>query len=243
MSRGPLEARRKPVEARRGTTLVEVAIVAALLTLVVASIGQAIASMHKAETVVATRTRLQQEAIVALEHVLDDLRLSGFVNANGASYPTLFTGGAPPPAFAAHAHPPAVEHAAPGEPDFGPDRELIFALPADADGDGRPDLDANGDLVWDARSFSYVLVTGPDGVNQLQRRIDNAQPRAVADHVERVLFDDATTTGFALPLDSVRVRLWLRMPDDEGIVHRHFIEGLVRLRNGIQAQVILSGGP
>ena len=226
-----------------GFTVLELAIVGAILVLVVASFGQAAASMQRAKDVVEVRTRLQEEATRALTRILDDLRRSGFVAVNGVTYPAFLVDGVAPAAFAVHGHPPAAEHAQPGDPDFGPNREIVFALPADADADGRPDVDANGQLAWDARDFSYVLTTGPDGVNRLERRIDAADPRPVADHVERIAFDDSASTGFQLPFDSVRVRLWLRMRGEDGIEYRHQIEGTVRLRNGLQAQITLNAGP
>ncbi len=226
-----------------GFTVLEMMIVGVILMLVVATFGRAAVSMQRAKEVVEVRTRLQEEGLRALSTILGDLRRSGFVATNGVNYPAFPIDGVPPAAFAVHAHPAPTEGAAPGDPDFGANREIIFALPGDADADGRPDIDANGDLDWDERDFSYVLVTDVDGVSRLERRIDAAQGRRIADHVERVVFDDSASTGFQLPFDSVRVRLWLRMRGDDGTEYRHFIEGFVRLRNGLQAQIVLNPGP
>lgn len=235
----PLQAARKGARAA-GFTVLELMIVGLILTLVLATFGRAAVSMQRAKEVVEVRTRLQEEALRALSTILDDLRRSGFVTANGVNYPAFPVDGVPPAAFAVHAHAAPNEGAEPGDPDFGPNREIIFPLPADADADGRPDVDATGELVWDARDFSYVLVTDVDGVNRLERRIDAAQARRVADHVERVVFDDSASTGFQLPFDSVRVRVWLRMRGDDGTEYRHWFEGFVRLRNGLQAQMALN---
>jgi hypothetical protein len=144
----------------------------------------------------------------------------------------------------AHDHLPADEHAEPGEPDFGSDREIVLILPRDEDTlgppavvgvpDDIPDLDVNGELIWGAQEFSYVLVTSPDGINRLERRVDGAAPgQVMASWVERVRFDDFHSDPLAIPNSgSVRVRLWLRKPDSGGTVHRWTGEAMVRMRNG-----------
>lgn len=130
----------------------------------------------------------------------------------------------------------------------------------DADHDGWPELDGNGDgsytddvadvdhlwdendntiddqtgLVWAHREVSYVVVVLADGSRVLQRRVDNdpASARIVARHVERVQFDTPESSGWAVPLGSVRVRIFFRMTDDDGRLYRSRNEVTVRLRNG-----------
>jgi hypothetical protein len=77
-----------------------------------------------------------------------------------------------------------------------------------------------------------VLVTAADGVNELQRRVNGASPTVLARGVERILFDTSAIDPVGVPVRAVRVRLWLRLPDVEGTVHRHFAEAVVRLQNG-----------
>jgi len=166
------------------------------------------------------------------------------------------------PDFALHAHEPAVENAEADEADFGTNREIVFVRPAfeevaqDADGvnwdlvddDGNdiglpadltivkrydfPVLDANGVAGFRPEEISYVLVTGADGQNELQRRVDGGSPQIVARGVERLVFDTSITDPVGVPIGAVRARLWLRLRDGEGMVHRQFAETVVRLQNG-----------
>lgn len=130
----------------------------------------------------------------------------------------------------------------------------------DADRDGTPELDGNGDglhtddagdvtglwdenantihadtgVVWSHEEVSYVVVVLADGSRVLQRRIDNdaVTARVVARHVERVQFDTAESSGWQVPLDAVRVRLFFRATDADGRLFRARNEVTVRLRNG-----------
>lgn len=130
----------------------------------------------------------------------------------------------------------------------------------DADRDGWPELDGNGDglhtdelvdveqlwdgslntiqpetgLVWSHAEISYVVVVLADGSRVLQRRVANdpTTARIVARHVERVQFDTPETSGWAIPLGSVRVRIFFRSTDKDGRVFRARNEVTVRLRNG-----------
>lgn len=178
---------------------------------------------------VASDVRAQAEELGAttLQAILADLRISGFVD----EFPYLFVDGDAQPPFDAHDHPPAQKQAVAGEPDFGPNREIVFLRPADQDRDGVPDFDAAGDLVWGPVELSYVVVSGPDGINALQRRVNGQTGRTVALHVERIAFDDIVTSGFELPLGVIRVRVWFRLPDGNGGTFRHAAEATVRLRN------------
>jgi len=214
--------------ARAGFTLLEVVISAAILFLLAGTLVGALESMRGLTAASEVRSGLQDAGERALARIVADMRRSGFT----PNYPYLFDDGNAVGAFAAHAHAPAAKHAKPGQPDFGPSREIVFLQPADGDGDGIPDIDPTGNLVWDAQEFSYVLTTGADGINRLERRIDAANPRNVASHVERILFEDSASTGFAIPLEALRVTIFLRQRDEKGTVQRHQAEAVVRLRNG-----------
>ncbi|MCP3915556.1 MAG: type II secretion system protein [bacterium] len=130
----------------------------------------------------------------------------------------------------------------------------------DVDGDGVPELDGDGDgtrtdesgdtdglwdptqntidaetgLVWAHDEVSYVVITRPDGINYLERRLngDAATARRIARNIERVQFDTALSSGFEIPLDSVRVRVFFRDRDSAGTLYRHDVEVVLRLRNG-----------
>ena len=224
-----------------GFTLVEMAIATTILLLIAGSLVTALDGLTGITVTGSTESKLQAAGEHAMSMIIADIqRSSGPVVLNGKTYPFLFENGdasqnwaqTPVAGFDPHTHPPAASQAQPGDPDFGPDREMVFLQPADADNDGRPDIDPNGQLVWDPTEFSYVVVTGAlDGRNYLQRRRDGAGPRTAASGVERIVFDDAASSGFTIPLDSIRVQLFLREVDQERRVHRYTAQAVVRMRN------------
>jgi len=214
--------------ALRGLGLLELLLAVVVLAIFLGSLALTSSSMLRMSVASDVRSKAQELGATTLLAILDDLRVSGRL----APFPYLFVDGAADAPFDAHDHAPAVEHASAGDPDFGPNREIVFLHPADDDRDGAPDFDADGGLVWGAREISYVLVTESDGVNALERRLDGRTERVLARHVERVLFDDYESSGFEVPLGSIRARLWFRVPDGAGGFLRHQVEATVGLRNG-----------
>ena len=216
---------------RAGFTLVEVLIASVLFCLLVATFGRSLAGLAAERAALQTSAGLQDMGARATGMVYADLRQSGFVAANGVNYPYLFEDGNAEVPFAAHFHVPAAKQAEAADADFGPNREVVFCRPADLDGNDVPDVDGAGELAWSADEVSYVVVTEA-GVNYLQRRLNGGEARTVASHVERIAFDDATSSGFEVPLGALRVRIWFRRNDDTGLQHRYFIETTMKLRNG-----------
>lgn len=235
---------RAPRRARAAFSLVELAIGLTILSVLLFALNQTLGSVHQLTESGSVQTRLQLEAARALREISRDVRRSGFVPIDAThGYPYVFDGGAPPDAdMALHAHVPAAQSAEPDDPDFGPSREVVLVQPLDADDDGdpsnglvpdgRPDLGADGQLVWSPTTVSFVLVTAADGTNVLQRRLDGAAPRPIARFVERVVFDTVAQDPVLVPLGALRVRLWLRTRDERGVLYRLFIEETLQLRNG-----------
>ncbi|MEM7515806.1 MAG: type II secretion system protein [Planctomycetota bacterium] len=215
-----------------GMTLLETAVVSALLFIVLGTLAQALSGVRSAAAADDVRAELQRQAERAMQSIVTDLRSSGFASQGGLDYPALFDATEPPIEFEHHQHAPVAKAARTHEADWGPNREIVFLLPADDDLDGRPDIDANGELIWDAREFSYVAVTDAEGRNRLQRRIAGASPRNIANSIERIVFDDTTSSGFEVPLSSIRIRLYLRQTDEAGRMHRYSTEATISLRNG-----------
>ncbi|HKX45398.1 MAG TPA: hypothetical protein VJP77_01735 [Planctomycetota bacterium] len=220
-----------------GFTVIEVAIGTVVLLLLIGTVAESMSSMRRATFTGSAQSIGHEQAERALGRIVDDLRRSGFTMLDELEYPYVFEGGnldAGYDAFAEHGHAPADEHADADEADFGPDQEILFVLPEDADGDGAPDIDDDtGMLVWNgAVEISYTLVTLQDGTNVLQRRVTGDTPRTIARGVERLRFDTPETAGFQIPLGTVRVRLWFRTTDGTGTEHRTTAEAVVRLRNG-----------
>jgi hypothetical protein len=86
----------------------------------------------------------------------------------------------------------------------------VFLLPQDANDDGWPDLtNTMLSVAWDTTEVSYVLLPSPDGSNELVRREDGANDRVLARGVRRFLVEDAASTGFAFPINVLRITLEL----------------------------------
>ena len=134
-----------------------------------------------------------------------------------------------------------------GRPDLDGDLDGFPELDGNADGvltdnfddlaDWNPvtnSIDADNGLVWAHRELSYVVVTGVDGINWLERRVDGQAARAqrIARDVERMTIETSADTGFQIPTNALRVRLFFRRLDPSGVLHRHRAEVVVTLRNG-----------
>lgn len=92
-------------------------------------------------------------------------------------------------------------------------------------------------VVWSHQEISFVTVTHPDGINYLERRLGAGEfgSRRVARDIELVQFDTWKSSGYSIPMNSVRVRVFLRRRTDEGTLFRHRVEAVVRLRNTEEA--------
>lgn len=220
--------------AQAGFTLTELMIVSVVLVSLAGVIATTMSGLSSMTIQGSVRNQLQDMGERALSEILEDLRRSGWVEAEVGTFPFFFEDGAvTEEAFAHHQHEPPFRTSEEGEPEHGPSREIVFLLPQDEDLDRRPDVDPNtGELSWGSAQISYVLVPERRGHNVLERRTDGESPRPIAHFVERITFEDAALAGFRIPLKSLRVRIWLRKSDGDGIVHRHFVESVVQLRNG-----------
>ena len=217
---------------REGFTLIEMLISLTILAIVGVTFSASMRSMASLATAGTTRASIQREGSVALERILVELRQAGFVTQGGFDYPHLFDDGAPGLGFEAHAHAVPAGAAVAGDYDFGVTREIVFLVPADADGDSEPDVDANGDLAWGADEISYVLDQNAAGERALERRVNGGAPETIATGVERIVFDNAASSGWEIPLSAVRVQLFFRVQDNDGSEVRYSVEGMTRLRNG-----------
>ena len=215
-----------------GFTMLELMFGMMILLLLVGSLTQALQLLSHGAASVDVDSDLQRQSATALRSIIANLKPSGFVTVGGVGFPSLFQNGAATGAYAVNAHAPATHEALPGEIDFGPNQEIVFVQPRDADGNNSPDLDADGEMIWSPNQVSFAVVTLEDGRNVLQRRTNGGSIRTIASHVERIAFDDNASSGFTVPLRAVRVRIWLRSRDAQGKLHRHFTEAVVKLRNG-----------
>jgi len=255
---------------RSGVTLIEIMLVMSILVILTRSLLESSASMGQMTESTNTQALLAEQAQEATSAIVADLRTTGIRTMNGAQYPYIYTDGdAADGIYPGHDHAPAVQTAAAGDDDFGASQSMIFVMPADLDGDNRPDLDGdldgspeldgNGDgvltdnfddlaawnaanntidgdngLVWSHTELSYVVVTTADGVNWLERRVNGQAVGGdrIARDVERMTIETSADTGFQIPTNALRVRLFFRRLDPSGVLHRHRAEVVVTLRNG-----------
>lgn len=131
--------------ARRGLSLVEVALVASILMFLARALVETSTSMSRVTSSGSTQALLQEQGERALEAILADLRRSATVTLDGASYPYVFEDGEAEPPFDAHDHVVSDQEADANESDYGVMRELVLVKPADLDGNGIPDLDMDVD--------------------------------------------------------------------------------------------------
>jgi hypothetical protein len=215
-----------------GFTAVEMAISMLVLMVFFGTLVRTSESLRVAAGIGADESGVVAEGRKALERISGYLARSGETIADdGNAYPYIFEDGDASGAYAASWHSPADHHAAAGDVDYGVTSELVFCQPADADADGVPDVNAAGALDWDEAQYAFVLVTDDSGVNQLELWIDGAFERNIASYVERMVFDDFTTSYGEVQNDAVRVHLDFRWPGEDGTVIPHAVETTVRLKN------------
>ena len=180
------------------------------------------------------------EANDAMKTLRHDLTRSGFVLVNGMDFPATYPAGEPPIGLESFGHPePNPMLAADGEEAELEDganaeiqQEVAVVLPLDADGDNWPDLDAAGLPIWDPDVIGYQLVPLPDGTNDLVRVRESGSIVTLAHRVSTFLVESPADTGFAIPLDCLRIRLAVQRLAENGDVHVHEVQELVRLPNG-----------
>ena len=254
--------------------MIEVVLVASILTMLARTLVETTASMSRVTSSGNALAMLQEQGERALESIIHDLRRSGSVTVNSRDFPYVFDDGQADAPFDAHNHQVCDQEAVEGDNDYGVIRELVLVLPSDLDGNDIPDLDmdANGwpefdgdgdgtatetaadydgigwdatlhtigaetGVVWSHQEISYVTITHPDGYNYLERRTDAgaATTRRIARDIELVQFDTWESSGYTTAMNSVRVRIFLRRRTQEGVLFRHRVEAVVKLRNTKEA--------
>lgn len=222
----------RALRRRAGFTLIETMIVMTILGMLAQALVESASGMGRVTTSANVQGVLAEQGERALSGIIDDLRRSAFVDLGGASFPYTFDEGVAAEPFDAHSHAPSVSAAQAGDSDFGANREIVFVLPRDADNDGRPDIDPDtGDVLWSADQVSFTLETLQDGRNALMRRVNGLQARSIAYDIERISFDTPEQLGYQIPLNSVRVQIYLRRIGNNGATYRHMSEVVLRLRN------------
>lgn len=199
-----------PSTRRAGGSLLETMITISIFPLLIAGALTTLQTSEDENDRMAARADMVRRADHALSDMTVELERSGFVVLGGIEYPFLIEGDALDDAPQPHVH----EAANPAE-DGVTAREIVFVLPNDADDDGWPDLDGTMENIdWSLTEISYVLLPDADGSNVLVRREDGGNDRVLVRGVRRFIVDDAATSGFAFPVDVLRIGLEL---EDDGL--------------------------
>jgi len=220
----------------QGYSIVEMTVSMAILVIVLAGVFGALNASRSIFQTGVTLSSLQDQARKALDQISREVRQSGTVmNDPYSPYPYLFVDGNAEGYYAHHWHPPAVSHASPGDPDYGPNREIVFRMAQDMDDDGLLTSATTGEIEWGPAQISYVVITADDGVNELQRRINGYSPVTVVRYVERIVFDDYHTDP-GLTKNQISIVIHMRKTVRPGRVLRAYLSTTVNMRNSWEEQ-------
>lgn len=219
-----------------GYTILEMAISMVILGIVLAGVFSVLAASRSIFQTGITLSSLQDQARKALDQITREVRQSGTViNDPYSPYPYLFVDGNAEGYYEHHWHPPAVSHSSPGDPDYGPNREIVFRMAKDVDGDGLLTSATTGAIEWGPDQISYVVLTTDDGVNELQRRINGVLPVTVVRYVERIVVDDYRTDP-ELTKNQISIVIHMRRTTRTGRLLRTCLSTTVNMRNSWEEQ-------
>lgn len=237
---------KKDPKTQFGFSLIEAIISVSILFSVGLSMTTSLGGLRQVTLSGTAQQRLQSLGEKAMTRIVSDLRRTANNAAAANLYPYIFEDGDAQAPFAnLHFHNPAQHQAGANDFDGGPTREIVFVLPQDlynktvdpnCDGnpvstpDGIPDTDGLGNLIWAPAELSYVLITGNDGINYVERRTNGGNAERIVPFVERMSFDMNSIENPNIPLDSVRIRLYFRMQTSDGL-YKHATETTVKLDN------------
>ena len=218
--------------SQKGHTLLEMMCVVAILGGVIVALMTLFGTANSLFRSGDVKADIEERGRIALMSIADEIKQAGYFTDpdNGRSYPYIFDEGAPESPFYAYYHTPAQHDAEPDTAAYGPTREIVFRMADDLDGDGYLTASDTGAIEWGPDEIAYVLVTSPDGVNQIERRVNNGSPQVVARNVERLCFDDIDTDP-AVPYGQIRVTLHMRRTTSDGRVVKTSYSTLVKMRN------------
>ena len=219
-----MRASSRRTRAGAGFTLVEAALALTAFVALLAGFLFSVERMSNAYGEGEVSHALAIEAFDAARSITQEISRAGFRDQHGERMPVLFADGDPGVDHPAFAHEP------PGSGEAV--REILYRLPRDGDGDGWPDVDANGEAVWESAWHGLLCLPLEDGTDALVRRAEDGTTVVLARNVARLVFETPAETGFAIPLDSLRFTLTLRRADADGRACEFEVQRVVRLRNG-----------
>lgn len=224
---------RRKRSKRAGFSLIEAMMSTFIFLSVLGALYGTISSGHSFVGVQDTLAKMQMDARKTLEHLTDELRMSGWREnpvVLEPDYPYIFVNGVAHGSFADESHPAPAQHVAPGNPAFGDVKEIVFKIPVDLDGNGLLTDDVTGDVEWSPWDVSYVLITSPGGVNELVRREDGVVTDILARYVERITFDNIFTDG-SVRMNEITITIYMARPTPKGAWLQTTMSTIVTMRN------------
>ena len=152
------------------------------------------------------QAKAQMNAQKGLSAIREALGQTSF----GGGLPEVFDGNNMGVAFPALAHPAANAY-----DNLPPVKELVFQTLMDADDNGWPDVDAAGNMSWSPTLAALIVTPDAQGVNRLYMVDADGGRRPLARNVGSLVIDDSATSGFQIPLNQLRVRLYMAPDQSE----------------------------
>ncbi len=217
---------------RAGFTLLETVTVTAILSFIATAVLTLFGTANHLFRAGNVAADIDEQARLAVSMVAGELKQTGcFTDEDtGKRYIYIFEEGGASGDFSAYSHSPVQHQAEDGTAADGPTREVVFRTVEDVDGDGYLIDAGTGAIEWSPDEISYQLRTGPDGINQLERRVNNSSPKIIARFVERFAVDDITTDA-SVPYGQVRIMIHLRKKTTDGRIIKASYSTLVSMRN------------
>ncbi|MCP3914980.1 MAG: hypothetical protein GY711_05455 [bacterium] len=205
-------------------TIVEATLTLCIMTIAMTPFVGSLGQFRDMESASDVQFNLARGASRATRKITRDLSRGGYVDVGGTAYPLTLDEGDAGSLITAFQHPAANDFG-------GGNDEIVFVLPVDADDDGWPDV-LDGEPVWGATRVAYLVVPENDTTNALVRRDENGSSETICRNVAQVVIERPAATGFAIPLDAIRIRITMRKMGSSGHVYEREIEQVIQLRNG-----------
>lgn len=208
---------------RNGFTLLEMAASLTLISLVTLGFAELHAQGQRLVQITDDEYELATDLADALRTIEDDFTRSGFVEIGGEEFPQRRASGDDKTATMSAEWPARLS------PDS---TEFELVLPADANGDEWPDLDASRELVWDPTRITYTFADDGNGRATLVRRVAGGQTTNILSGAVRFVFEDPAATGWTIPMQHVRVSITAERVGARGFVSQRSATRVFRLPNG-----------